>query len=270
MVFGPCSCVTTSCEHTMSVNACGGSQTEDDLFCDGDQIFYNIDSFVYDTYGTTCNADGGSTSLVCSCTSRQLQTAASYSTPSQKMTPTGFYKNISAYSNSMPSGPCQCDIYLSASFDDQTPTGYGSIGNSDEAVYCDGEGDIHSQATGGALYFECGTGYTNDTSEVLQLNGIKSCRCTNSTAPYYGAWKFASTPVAGPSPIPSRVATLGKSANGGSGGAKSDTIASSTQSGSSASVSASGGTSAGGPTCDLTSTFIPLAFTLVWLIRKLV
>ncbi|OCF32443.1 hypothetical protein I316_05869 [Kwoniella heveanensis BCC8398] len=220
MVLGPCTCITTSCENTASVSGCSGSQTQANLFCDGDVFYYDASSFVYDQGGTYCNVQGGSTTLECSCSAASSTSSASYSSPNTNGA--GFSTDASAYDNTMPDGPCQCDLSLTSSDGSIT---YASIGNSNRAVYCDGGGDIFSvpnttlsEQSAGALYIECGTAYANaNAPSQYRLQGLtKNCRCVASTAAYYQVGPIGTTPVAVPTPIASRVSSLqAGSASGG-------------------------------------------------------
>lgn len=55
MVLGPCTCSTRLCENTLNVHGCQSSSTGD-YFCDGDQLFSDVNTFVYNENGDqACN-----------------------------------------------------------------------------------------------------------------------------------------------------------------------------------------------------------------------
>jgi hypothetical protein len=84
-ILGACTCQVTSCENVDDVG-CGGTQTETG-YCDGNQLFYDASSFIYDQSGVTCNALGGYTTLECSCEATPLTITPTYSAPDTTSTP---------------------------------------------------------------------------------------------------------------------------------------------------------------------------------------
>jgi len=119
MVLGPCTCSTRLCENTLNVHGCQ-SRSTGDYFCDGDQLFSDVNTFVYNKNGDrACNVEGGPTSLFCDCSARFLEEIPEYDTP-VNIAQGGFWpitagkagENHLDYLSGLPLGPCQCDLAL--------------------------------------------------------------------------------------------------------------------------------------------------------------